>query len=172
MWESEKHRLDKTHIRYCAGLKDGECLVGVILITDASVKKRLVYDEVQLISSVTSVASIAIKNSRLYERARQEARTDEMTGLLNRKYFYEVLNEELEKNREASLALAIINVDDFKLYNQLYGVKEGDLCLQRIAEKVDTRPAMEERNLRFFYRDMIFFPPEIWWNLLQNRFML
>ena len=104
MWESEKHRLDKTHIRYCAGLKDGECLVGVILITDASVKKRLVYDEVQLISTVTSVASIAIKNSRLYERARQEARTDEMTGLLNRKYFYEVLNEELEKNREASLA--------------------------------------------------------------------
>lgn len=134
MWESEKHRLDKKHIRYCAGLKDGECLVGVILITDASAKKRLVYDEVQLISSVTSVASIAIKNSRLYERARQEARTDEMTGLLNRKYFYEVLNEELEKNREASLALAIINVDDFKLYNQLYGVKEGDLCLQRIAD--------------------------------------
>lgn len=134
MWESEKHRLDKKHIRYCAGLKDGECLVGVILITDASAKKRLVYDEVQLISSVTSVASIAIKNSRLSERARQEARTDEMTGLLNRKYFYEVLNEELEKNREASLALAIINVDDFKLYNQLYGVKEGDLCLQRIAD--------------------------------------
>ena len=121
MWESE-------------GLKDGECLFVVFLITDASVKKRLVYDEVQLISSVTSVASIAIKNSRLYERARQEARTDEMTGLLNRKYFYEVLNEELEKNREASLALAIINVDDFKLYNQLYGVKEGDLCLQRIAD--------------------------------------
>ena len=27
-----------------------------------------------------------------------------------------------------------INVDDFKLYNQLYGVKEGDLCLQRIAD--------------------------------------
>ena len=40
-----------------------------------------------------------------------------MTGLLNRKYFYEVLNEEFEKNKEASLALAIINVDDFKLYN-------------------------------------------------------
>ena len=32
------------------------------------------------------------------------------------------------------MALAIINVDDFKLYNQLYGVKEGDLCLQRIAD--------------------------------------
>ena len=125
MWESEKHQLDKKHIRYCAGLKDGDCLAGVILITAPSSKKGLVYDEVQLISSVTSVASIAIKNARLYEKACIEARTDEMTGLLNRKYFYEVLNEEFEKNKEASLALAIINVDDFKLYNQLYGVKEG-----------------------------------------------
>ena len=133
MWESEKHQLDKKHIRYCAGLKDGDCLAGVILITAPSSKKGLVYDEVQLISSVTSVASIAIKNARLYEKACIEARTDEMTGLLNRKYFYEVLNEEFEKNKEASLALAIINVDDFKLYNQLYGVKEGDICLQQIA---------------------------------------
>lgn len=134
MWEREKHQLDKKRIRYCAGLKDGECLAGVLLITAPSSKKGLVYDEVQLLSSITSVASIAIKNARLYEKACIEARTDEMTGLLNRKYFYEVLNEEFEKNKEASLALAIINVDDFKLYNQLYGIKEGDICLQRIAD--------------------------------------
>ena len=124
MWEEEKHQLDKHHTRYCVGLKDGDNLVGVVLITDSSAKKRVVYDEVELISNITSVASIAIKNARLYENACLEARTDEMTGLLNRKYFYEVLNEEFEKNKEASLALAIINVDDFNLYNHLYGVKE------------------------------------------------
>ena len=28
----------------------------------------------------------------------------------------------------------MFNVDDFKLYNQLYGVKEGDACLKRIAD--------------------------------------
>ena len=50
-----------------------------------------------MIASVTSVTSIAIKNARMYEKACIEARTDEMTGLLNRKYFYEVLNEEFEK---------------------------------------------------------------------------
>lgn len=133
MWESEKHQLDKKRIRYCAGLKDGDCLAGVLLITSPSSKKGLVYDEAQLIASVTSVASIAIKNARMYEKACIEARTDEMTGLLNRKYFYEVLNEEFEKNKDSSLALAIINVDDFKLYNQLYGIKEGDVCLQHIA---------------------------------------
>ena len=138
MWEEEKHHLDKKHTRYCAGLKDGDTLAGVILITADSGKKRLVYDEVELISNITSVASIAIKNARMYEKACIEARTDEMTGLLNRKYFHEVLYEEFEKNKDASLALAIINVDDFKLYNQLYGLKEGDLCLQRIAKIIQS----------------------------------
>lgn len=54
MWEEEKHHLDKKHTRYCAGLKDGDTLAGVILITADSGKKRLVYDEVELISNQTS----------------------------------------------------------------------------------------------------------------------
>ena len=61
MWEEEKHQLDKNHTRYCAGLKDGDNLAGVILITSSSSKKRLAYDEVEIISNITSVASIAIK---------------------------------------------------------------------------------------------------------------
>ena len=61
MWEEEKHQLDKNHTRYCAGLKDGDNLAGVILITSSSLKKRLAYDEVEIISNITSVASIAIK---------------------------------------------------------------------------------------------------------------
>ena len=58
----------------------------------------------------------------------------ELTKLLNRKYFFEVLNQEFEANQEGSLALAIINIDDFKLYNQLYGTQAGDNALRRIAE--------------------------------------
>ena len=61
-----------------------------------------------MIASVTSVASIAIKNARMYEKACIEARTDEMTGLLNRKYFYEVLNEEFEKNKDSSWHLPLL----------------------------------------------------------------
>ena len=76
-----------------------------MVVHNGSGCKRLAYDEVEIISNITSVASIAIKNAKLYENARLEARTDELTGLLNRKYFYEVLNEEFEKNKDASLAL-------------------------------------------------------------------
>lgn len=134
MWESEKYDLEKIGVQYCVGLKDDGQLIGVILIASRKGKKNIGYNEQQLLSSITSVASIAIKNARLYEQAYIEARTDELTGLLNRKYFYEVLNQEFEKNMESSIALAILNVDDFKLYNQLYGVREGDKCLKRIAD--------------------------------------
>lgn len=134
MWEIEKQQLKKLGLRCCVGLKDEDHLSGVILICSSNPKKSIMYNDVQLLSSISSVASIAIKNAKLYEHAYMEARTDEMTGLLNRKYFYEVLSKEFEKNKEGTLALAIINVDDFKLYNQLYGVKEGDKCLKRIAD--------------------------------------
>lgn len=134
MWESEKNQLEKMGVQCCVGLKDGNQLAGIILLAGRGMKNHIGYNDIQILSSITSVASIAIKNARLYEQAYIEARTDELTGLLNRKYFYEVLNREFDKNRDGSLALAIFNVDDFKLYNQLYGVREGDKCLKRIAD--------------------------------------
>lgn len=136
MWENEKYQLEKMGVLCCVGLKDDNQLIGIILLAGHNTKKQLGYSDIQILSSITSVSSIAIKNARLYERAYMEARMDELTGLLNRKYFYEVLNEEFEKNKDGSLALALFNVDDFKLYNQLYGVKEGDNCLKRIADVI------------------------------------
>ena len=38
------------------------------------------------------------------------------------------------KHKDHSLALVILNIDDFKLYNQLYGNKEGDIALKRVAQ--------------------------------------
>lgn len=134
MWEEEKNQLQEKKVEACIGLKDGDQLVGVLLLGEKKGKKKLDNNDLKLLNSIASVASIAIKNARLYEQAYHEARTDELTGLLNRKYFTEVLNEEFEKNKEGSLALIIINLDDFKLYNQLYGTRQGDQALKRVAD--------------------------------------
>jgi type I restriction-modification system DNA methylase subunit len=101
----------------------GDTLAGVILITADSGKKRLVYDEVELISNITTVASIAIKNARMYEKACIEARTDEMTGLLNRKYFHEVLYEEFEKAKgnAKKLNLLHLRLQNLKIFDPACG---------------------------------------------------
>ena len=133
MWEGEKRILQDLGIECFMPLSEGDNLVGVVLLTSKERNARFSYDDVSFLESVNAIGSIAIKNSSLYEKAFMEARTDELTKLLNRKCFYETLETEQQKNKENSLALIIINLDDFKLYNQLYGNKEGDLALIRVA---------------------------------------
>lgn len=134
MWEAEKLQLQKLGITYCIAFKENDELIGILLFSDQGRKSKLRSQDISVIASLCTVASIAIKNAHIYEKAYLEARTDELTGVLNRRYFYELIHKEFEKNKEGSLALLIINLDDFKLFNQLYGVKQGDIALKAIAD--------------------------------------
>ncbi|GAB6106479.1 HD domain-containing phosphohydrolase [Fusibacter bizertensis] len=136
IWESEKYQLARLGVKYCIGLKENSDLIGVILFSDFGRKSKLKLQDLNMIMSINSVASIAIKNAHAYEKAYLEARTDDLTGVLNRRYFYELISEIYEQNKEGSVALIIINIDDFKLYNQLYGVKQGDQALINVADLI------------------------------------
>ncbi|MGN0373168.1 MAG: HD domain-containing phosphohydrolase [Enterocloster sp.] len=137
MWEEEKAQLAELKVECFLPLKDGDELTGLVLLgckeNKRKMRKEYSEEDIMFLNSIESVSSIAVKNSRLYEKAYAEARTDELTGLLNRKYFYEILEESFEKCRNSSLTLVIFNVDDFKLYNQLYGNYEGDKALMHMA---------------------------------------
>lgn len=134
MWEEEKKQLAEWKIECFVGIKDEDEVVGIVMLSNKAKYERYTYDDMNFLSSVDSVSSIVIKNSKLYEKAYEEARKDDLTGLLNRKSFFEVLNEEAEKIQNCSLALSIINIDDFKLFNQLYGDREGDEALRKTAQ--------------------------------------
>ena len=133
MWEEEKRLLQDLEIECIVPLADDNQLVGFVMLTGKEKKVGFSYDDLNFLDSVKSIGSIAVKNSHLYEKVYMEARTDELTGLLNRKYFYEILEEEIEKNKYGSLGLVMVSVDDFKLYNQLYGAEEGDQALRQVA---------------------------------------
>lgn len=138
MLDSEKKQLAQMKIAYCIGLKDNNTLIGIIFFSDFEKKRKLGDQDLNIISSISSVASIAIKNANAYETAFIEARTDHLTGALNRRYFYEILQKEFDENMESSLVLVLINIDDFKLFNQLYGVKKGDEALKQTATLIKT----------------------------------
>lgn len=136
MWDSEKKLLAGLGVEYIQPLKDQGELVGIILLSHKNGKSRISADDVAFLAALASVASIAIKNSMLYEQAYREAVTDELTGLYNRKHFNAKMEELFLSCKKSSLVLVLINVDDFKLYNQLYGMAEGDRALQRIASVI------------------------------------
>lgn len=73
------------------------------------------------------------------EKANRElerlARLDELTALNNRRVFNEVMTREIGNciATEKSMALMVMDIDNFKQYNDTYGHLSGDLCLQKIA---------------------------------------
>jgi diguanylate cyclase (GGDEF)-like protein len=65
--------------------------------------------------------------------------TDPLTGLPNRRRFTEVLRAEWEraKGSRGSIAIAMIDIDNFKPYNDRYGHLAGDACLRRVANALN-----------------------------------
>jgi diguanylate cyclase (GGDEF)-like protein len=64
------------------------------------------------------------------------ALTDSLTGVANRRQFDELLEREWRRSRRGGdpLSLLLVDVDHFKLYNEVHGRPAGDACLQRVAD--------------------------------------
>ena len=76
-----------------------------------------------------------LRVKRLTDELRRTATTDGLTGVANRRQFDEVLGREWLRARRAGdpLALLMVDVDHFKLYNDRYGHPAGDACLRKVA---------------------------------------
>jgi two-component system, cell cycle response regulator len=75
---------------------------------------------------------------RATEHFKELSNTDPLTNLYNRRFFSEVLENEMQraKRLRTSLSLIILDVDKYKEINDLYGHQEGDKVLIAVAEKL------------------------------------
>ena len=119
-------------------LKIGEETIGVLNISDKITGEVFSEDDLSLLRSFASYASIALERSTYYSLAGQLKElsiTDSLTGLFNRRYFEERFIEELHRSGRhgLSFSLAMIDIDDFKLFNDTEGHLAGDEVLKYIA---------------------------------------
>lgn len=82
----------------------------------------------------------ALRTKRFHDMLAARAQLDGLTGLWNRGYFNQRLNDEVLASRRygRSLSLVLIDVDHFKRLNDEFGHPFGDLVLQRIGEAVSS----------------------------------
>jgi len=72
----------------------------------------------------------------LWANLREQAITDSLTGLYNRRYFHNELRREIARARRTGsvFSVLILDLDDFKSINDRFGHKEGDRLLQQVAD--------------------------------------
>ena len=133
LWESEKKLLTTLKVECFIPISSEKDLVGIVALPERKDFQPYHDNDLTLVHTIASTCATAVKDATIYERAITEARRDKLTGLLNRKFFLELMDQEFERYKDTAISLCLFNVDDFKLYNQLYGSQEGDLALSRIA---------------------------------------
>ncbi len=127
--------------------------IGVINISDKVTGEIFNQDDLKVLKIFASQAVIALERTQLYERSKEMEQvliTDHLTGLLNRRYFFERTTEEIARAQRHShpLSLMMIDVDDFKWYNDQNGHLAGDDALRNVTAVIrDT-----VRNIDFVAR--------------------
>ncbi len=107
----------------------------VLIVRGRADSRPFTRETMRSITTLADEASLALEIVELYENARRMSMTDSLTGLVNHKEFFNAVRRELERARryQHSVSLLMIDVDDFKKYNDMYGHLAGDVALKKIA---------------------------------------
>ncbi|GAB4272406.1 MAG: hypothetical protein Kow0029_10950 [Candidatus Rifleibacteriota bacterium] len=118
----------------CSPLKFKEGTIGVINIVNKRTGKEFDESDLALLNLIASQAAVTIENNKLYELSI----TDGLTKLFVHRYFQARLSEELLRARRYGLTLSLImiDIDNFKKFNDVYGHQTGDLVLQKVAASI------------------------------------
>jgi diguanylate cyclase (GGDEF)-like protein len=130
---------------YLPGVPDARSEVAVPLVVDGRVLgvlnaespelRAYGVEDVRTLSVIGQQAAVVLRAAELHEELRRHAATDPLTGLANRRQFIMQLEEHLRRLRRypESLAVAFLDLDDFKPLNDRHGHNRGDRALQAVA---------------------------------------
>ena len=87
-----------------------------------------------LLEQLAAQIAMPLENARLYAETEEKARVDEVTGLLNRRSLDELIDSEISRHSRygGSFALAILDLDKFKSFNDTKGHLAGDKLLGQV----------------------------------------
>ncbi|MBX9685993.1 MAG: diguanylate cyclase [Candidatus Obscuribacterales bacterium] len=99
-----------------------------------------VQDRLRVLRNVVELASRVLHQNIQYEEEQEAARTDPLTGLRNKKFFYEIMPQVMDRaavNPEQNpVSLLIMDGDHFKSINDTYGHQIGDQMLQELCKEI------------------------------------
>jgi diguanylate cyclase (GGDEF)-like protein len=113
-------------------------VVGVLNLADKMDSDQFNSSDIALIELFSQLIGASIGNIKLFEKIQRQATTDGLTGLVNHKTFYEILEKELWRSRRygGQISLIMIDVDNLKNINDAYGHRAGDKAIREVSRRI------------------------------------
>jgi diguanylate cyclase (GGDEF)-like protein len=115
--------------------------IGCLELVEKRAVRHFSDEERALAGTLAALAAVAIQNARLYGDVSHLAITDGLTGLYNHRYFHDRLAQEVARAQryELPLSLLMVDIDDFKGYNDRFGHRAGDALLRELGRVLKTQ---------------------------------
>lgn len=106
------------------------------LITVCRSYRSFTDDDLELLRSLAARTTLALANVNLHFDVQRQAITDDLTGLATHGHFQQLLGAEMEEVRRYKypVGLVMLDIDDFKSINDVYGHQQGDVVLRCVAQ--------------------------------------
>lgn len=112
-------------------------LLGILRLDNVEARAYGV-DDLRLLDIISDLAAVAIENTLLFRQTQKLAITDGLTGLFVHRHFQRRFEEEVSRAlwTNSQFAFLMLDIDDFKKYNDKYGHIAGDIILKQIAKLI------------------------------------
>jgi len=130
-----------------APLRNRGQVVGVLTMERLGQQRPFTQEDLDLGALLAAQTSVALQNAQAHQAVALQAQTDGLTGLNNHTTFYAQLGRAVERTER--FGLLMIDLDEFKAYNDSYGHQAGDEMLRRIAGAL--RAACRDTDAVFRY---------------------
>lgn len=119
--------------------------------------------DLDLFQAVANQVAAALENAQLYQRTKELSTRDDLTGLFNRRHFFDNLEKEVQRARRYRrvFSLILLDLDDFKGYNDTYGHLKGDEALKEIGRLLLASTRRADIVARFGGEEFVVLLPEI-----------
>jgi len=134
---------------YLPLIAKGEVIGSLILASRE--KDAYCQQHVKLLEQLASQIAMPLENARLYAETEEKARVDELTGLLNRRSLDEMIDSEISRHSRygGKFALAILDLDSFKAFNDTKGHLAGDTLLGQVGNIIRNKVRNSDQAFRY-----------------------
>jgi len=119
-------------------------------------------NEKRFISMIADLAGVSLQSSKYLKMVKEEASTDSLTGLHNRRYLFETAKEIAQKAiaHHSPVSVLIFDIDHFKRYNDINGHAEGDHLLVELSRLLKENSRGTDVVARFGGEEFIVLMPD------------